>query len=123
MATCSVPHCNRDARLYPAGWLCDDHCPAVTGAARIPRPRRRTLMPPDADQIFETEQHALMDANLARLRQEDADLDRIFEVGFAEAYREGRRGQLRGQLVEYADLTHRQGRLIDYHRLFAGLDQ
>jgi hypothetical protein len=25
--TCHVPDCAQPARLYPAGWLCDDHKP------------------------------------------------------------------------------------------------
>ena len=36
--TCSVPRCTRDARLYPAGWLCDEHCPAASRSVRIPVP-------------------------------------------------------------------------------------
>lgn len=26
-ATCHVPDCNEPGRLYPAGWLCEDHKP------------------------------------------------------------------------------------------------
>ncbi|MCG6497628.1 hypothetical protein [Kitasatospora sp. A2-31] len=74
------------------------------------------------DDAFETEQHQVMDANLARLRQADPELDRIFRITFSQAHRDGLGTQLRQQLADYAGLTHRQGRLGDYHALFAGTD-
>ncbi|MGW2251383.1 hypothetical protein ACWCXH_14380 [Kitasatospora sp. NPDC001660] len=74
------------------------------------------------DDEYEAGQHQVLDANLARLRRTDADLDRIFEIGFTEAHRTGRGDQLRRQLETYAAATHAAGRLLDYHRLFAGTD-
>jgi hypothetical protein len=30
---CHVPECGKDARLYPAGWLCEKHRPGAQPAA------------------------------------------------------------------------------------------
>ncbi|MEU6233840.1 hypothetical protein [Kitasatospora sp. NPDC047058] len=75
-----------------------------------------------SDARFEAEQHRVMDSNLAQLRQADPDLNRIFQVTFGEAHRSGLGDRLRQQLEAYAALTHQQGRMQDYHALFAGLD-
>lgn len=33
---CHTPRCGQPARLYPAGWLCDQHRPAQPAAASPP---------------------------------------------------------------------------------------
>ncbi|MFB6889439.1 hypothetical protein ACFCX4_09025 [Kitasatospora sp. NPDC056327] len=74
------------------------------------------------EDAFEARQAAVMDETLARMRKADPDLNRIFRVGFVQARDTGRTDELTAQIEQYARTTHEQGRLIDYHRLFAGRD-
>lgn len=74
------------------------------------------------DDRIEREDAALCDANLARIRRIDPDADRIFAVGFTDAYRSpALQDRLTEQVKAYAVAKSDQGRMDLYHALFAGL--
>ncbi len=65
----------------------------------------------------------LLDRNLASLRRQDPDLDRIFSSTFLAAHRDDRvRDRLVDEIRAYAVAKHAAGRMDLYNALFAGLD-
>ncbi|MDH6125942.1 hypothetical protein [Kitasatospora sp. GP82] len=65
----------------------------------------------------------LLDGNLARLRRQDPDLDRIFAIGFMQVHHDQTLStRMAGQVQAYATAKHAQGRMDLYGALFAGLE-
>lgn len=76
-----------------------------------------------AEEAQEQAAAELLDSNLARLRRQDPDLDRIFTASFVTArHDDWQRGRLVAEIQAYATAKHAQNRMDLYEALFAGLD-
>jgi hypothetical protein len=105
------------------------HVGAGRYRGRVDIPDTRYLQSPEreaADLAWDAAIARIQDANLARLRQEDADADRLFPPGpaFTDALVDDDVMRRLGTALEaYGAAKHTAGRMDLFHRLFDGTDE